>query len=330
MNVFPENAVRAQEAPAGDELERLVARFAGGRALTPETTFDELGLTSLDRVELVTALEDHARKSLSEAAVSGVRTIGDLRRIVAGEAVVEQTPNAAAYPHWARARPLRVLRNISQATWVLPPTRVYMPLTVEGRHHLNDLKGPVIFAPNHQSHGDVMAVLRALPGRWRRRVAVPIWKEYFDAHFFPERYPVGERVVTSTVYGLLALFLHAFPLPQTEPTVREALRYIGDLVTDGFSIVIFPEGQRTERGEINRFQPGVGLLASRLRLPVVPIRLEGVHHVLHRRWKWPKRGLVRVTFGTPLTLEGDDYRALTRRVEDAVRNLGSPVVIDPE
>jgi long-chain acyl-CoA synthetase len=81
------------------------------------------------------------------------------------------------------------------------------------------------------------------------------------------------------------------------------------------SILIFPEGHRTERGEIRAFQPGLG---SRLRLPVVPIRLEGVDRVLHQTWRWPRRGDVRVTFGAPLTLEGADYAGLARRVREAL------------
>jgi hypothetical protein len=55
-----------------------------------------------------------------------------------------------------------------------------------------------------------------------------------------------------------------------------------------------------------------------LHLPVVPIQLEGVERVLHHSWHWPRRGPVRATVGTPLRMEGDDYAALTRRVQDAV------------
>lgn len=77
-------------------------------------------------------------------------------------------------------------------------------------------------------------------------------------------------------------------------------------------------GHRTERGEIDQFQPGVGILSSKLRVPVVPVRLEGVERVLHHTWRWPRRGHVRVTFGAPLVLEGDDYAALARRVQEAV------------
>jgi long-chain acyl-CoA synthetase len=145
-----------------------------------------------------------------------------------------------------------------------------------------------------------------------------MWKEYFDAHFLPEGHTLRERLTISTLYYLVAGFFNAFPLPQTEPGARQTLRYMGDLATNGFSVLIFPEGSRTERGEINSFQPGVGLIASKLHLPVVPVRIEGVDRVLHHTWHWPQRGNVRVTFGAPLALEGDDYAALARRVQAAV------------
>lgn len=115
------------------------------------------------------------------------------------------------------------------------------------------------------------------------------------------------------------------PLDQAlEDFWRQTIRYIGELADDGYSILIFPEGHRTEHGEVHAFQAGVGILGSKLRLPVVPLRLEGVDRVLHRTWRWPRRGDVSVTFGAPLALEGDDYGALARRVQEAVVALGRP------
>src|SRR4029078_10666012 len=122
-------------------------------------------------------------------------------------------------------------------------------------------------------------------------------------------------------YYLASAFFNAFPLPQRETGTRQTLRYIGDLMGDGFSLLIFPEGRRTENGEINRFQPGVSMSASRLDVPVVPVRLEGLDRILHHRWKFPKRGTARVTFRRPLRLEGTDYADLARAVEEAVRQL---------
>jgi long-chain acyl-CoA synthetase len=99
------------------------------------------------------------------------------------------------------------------------------------------------------------------------------------------------------------------------------LRYIGEVLGAGFSVLIFPEGQRTLAGEINEFRAGIGMIGSRLGVPIVPVRLRGADEVLHRDAKMARRRRVTVTFGAPLVLRGDDYRALARQVEDAVRAL---------
>ena len=83
-------------------------------------------------------------------------------------------------------------------------------------------------------------------------------------------------------------------------------------------MLIFPEGRRTEAGEIDRFRPGIGMIASRLDVPVVPVRIDGLDKVLHPTWRMARPGRVRVAFGAPLRLAGDDYEALAKQVEDAV------------
>lgn len=113
-------------------------------------------------------------------------------------------------------------------------------------------------------------------------------------------------------------------LPQTETGAGESLRHIGDLVSQGWSILLFPEGEWTERGEIRPFLPGIGFMAARLQMPVVPIYLHGLKHVLHRHAHWPRRGPVAVNIGPPLHLSGEDYPALAAGVEQTVRGLASP------
>ena len=66
------------------------------------------------------------------------------------------------------------------------------------------------------------------------------------------------------------------------------------------------------------------MIASRLQVPVVPVRLEGVDRVLHPRWKMAKPGRCHVVFGEPMRLSGDDYADLARQVEQAVRGLHAP------
>jgi long-chain acyl-CoA synthetase len=146
-------------------------------------------------------------------------------------------------------------------------------------------------------------------------------KEFFKAHFFPDQYGRLARFTNSLNYYLAALFFDAFPLPQREAGVRQTLRYIGDVLGDGFSVLIYPEGEHSETGDIKHFRPGIGMIASRLEVPIVPVRIDGVDRVLHPGWKMARPGRVRVAFGEPMRLVGDDYEALAKQVEEAVRRL---------
>jgi long-chain acyl-CoA synthetase len=298
--------------------------------VTDATPIDELGLSSLERVELLMTLEDRLQVTIDESAYASARSIGDLRRLAEMPRLPEAgpsvgTPAAAAepvkFPTWNRRWPARALRRASLPTWILPTARLFARLDVHGLEHLARLEGPVVFAANHQSHMDAPAILSALPPRWRYRVAIAMAKEFFKAHFFPEQ--AGRRAwfTNSLNYYLAALFFNAFPLPQREAGTRQTLRYVGELASDGLSVLIFPEGKRTERGEINVFRAGIGMIGSKLGLPVVPVRLEGLDRILHQSWKMARPGRARVAFGPPLRLEGDDYPALARIVEDAVRRL---------
>jgi long-chain acyl-CoA synthetase len=210
---------------------------------------------------------------------------------------------------------------VSLPTWILPLARAFAWMRVEGREHLRGIDRPVIFAANHQSHMDGPCILAALPARLRYRVAPAMAKEFFKPHFFPEQYGRRAWLTNSLEYYLSSLFFNAFPLPQREAGARQTLRYIGEVLEDGFSVLIFPEGERTDTGAIDRFRPGIGMIASRLEVPVVPVRIDGLDKVLHHTWRMARPGHVRIAFGAPMRLAGDDYEALARRVEDAVRSL---------
>src|SRR5207302_4679846 len=185
---------------------------------------------------------------------------------------------------------------------------------VAGVDKLNALDPPVIFAANHQSHLDTPLILSALPARWRYRVAPAMYKEHFAAHFNPEQHPLGQRLAMSAQYYLVALLFNAFPIPQQEAGVLEALRYAGELVSEGWSLLIFPEGERRPSSHMGEFQPGVSLLATRLQAPVVPIHLEGVDRVLPRERIIPRLVETHVTFGEPMRLRGEDPALLVNHL----------------
>ncbi len=302
----------------------LVSRFADGRPISSATTIDELGLSSLERVELMVALEERFGTTIDEAAFAGAPDLASLEKVVHQSPVrPEDVPDAVDFPSWNRTWPARALRRVSLPTWILPLARLFAWIRVEGLDHLRGIDGPVIFAANHQSHIDTPAILWALPARWRYRVAVAMAKEFFKAHFFPRDYPLTERLTNGLNYYLASLFFNAFPLPQREAGARETLRYIGDLASEGWSVLIFPEGKRTMHGEISPFRPGIGMIGSRLGLPVVPVRLVGLDQVLHQKARMATPGRARVIFGAPLSLQGVDYPALAQQVEETVRRLDS-------
>jgi long-chain acyl-CoA synthetase len=268
------------------------------------------------------ALEDAFGTRIDENAFTEARDLSALRRVIErGGSVGAAAAEPVDFPTWNRTLPARAMRRASLPTWILPIARLFAWLRVEGREHLERIQGPVIFAANHQSHMDTPVIFAALPARFRYRVAPAMAKEFFKAHFFPAQYSRRAWLTNSLNYYLAALFFNAFPLPQREAGARQTLQYIGQVLDSGFSVLIFPEGRRTQAGEIDRFRPGIGMIGARLDVPVVPVRIDGLDKVLHSTWKMARPGRVRVAFGAPLRLAGDDYEALAAQVENAVRAL---------
>jgi long-chain acyl-CoA synthetase len=249
-------------------------------------------LTSLERVERMVAL------GLDETDIA---TSSDAR------------PDD--FPTWNRGALARAARRIFLPGFLLPLNRIFAHVHAHGLENLEGLQPPVIFAANHQSFMDVPGIMSALPAKWRYRVAPAMRKEFFAEHFH------GCSFTNSLNYFLSTLFFNCFPIPQREPGALATLRYIGELSNDKWCLLLFPEGIMTRAGEISPFQPGVGMIASKLGIPVVPIRIKGMDKVLHEGWKMARPGRVDITFGPALHLTGDDYLAMARQVEDAVRKL---------
>jgi long-chain acyl-CoA synthetase len=216
-----------------------------------------------------------------------------------------------------------LLGNALQRVIALPLFRHYIPLSVRGLENLDNLEPPVIFAANHASHLDTPAIFAALPAHWRRRLAPAARQEQFRG-FFDSRHSTLKEIFSGTFqYVLAGLFFNVYPLPQTMAGVRRALRKTGELVSRGYCPLIFPEGHRTLDGALHAFQPGVGLMAVRLHIPVVPIYLKGMYEVYSAHDSWPNAGPVEVSVGAPLEFAPDtDYADAATKIEQAVRGLG--------
>jgi long-chain acyl-CoA synthetase len=252
-------------------------------------------LTSLERVERMVAL------GLDEAEIVGQSSPEDA--------------SPAVFPTWNRGAVARDTRRLLLPGFLLPLTRIFAHIRREGLENLEGFEPPVIFASNHQSYMDVPAILAALPPRWRYRVAPAMRKEFFERHFH------GRSFTNSLNYYLSAWLFNGFPIPQREPGALETLRYMGELANEKWCVLIFPEGKMSRGSDIAPFQPGVGMMASKLEIPVVPIRIDGLNRVLHPDWKMARMAPVRIAFGPPLRVAGTNYLDLARQVEAAVRRL---------
>jgi long-chain acyl-CoA synthetase len=160
---------------------------------------------------------------------------------------------------------------------------------------------------NHSSHLDTPSILRALPARIRRRTAVAAAADYF----------YHRRLIGIA----MTLLLNTFPFSR-EGAVRPSLEYCGELIDGGWSILVYPEGTRSPSGVLQPFRSGIGLLATDLCVPIVPIAVTGTHTILPKGRGRPRPGPVTVRIGAPIdVLRTADRAATTTLLEQTVARL---------
>ena len=127
-----------------------------------------MNLSSLERVELLSALEDRYQIDLSETRFSAVNTVGDLQRMLKGETA----PRAVYhYPAWVQGWPTTWLRFIIHYLLLRPAVFLLGWPRILGRENLRSLKGPALVICNHIGDVDVGFILTALPARFRHKLA---------------------------------------------------------------------------------------------------------------------------------------------------------------
>ena len=340
---------RPQPRADQSSVRGIVAGFASREVESlsgQERLEEDLGLSSLDRVELMSTIEQEMGRSIDEQLMASVRTVKELENAAGqrgAQVEREQEPEIPApepagvvrkefqdeprskglpVPVWKGYFPCRWLRAAFQATVLPAATRIFLNLQISGLEHLAAMQPPVIFAANHSSHMDTPALLTALPLSWRLRVAPAVRQEFFWPLLQPDQTSWHNRLTSRGVYILLGLFLNIYPLPQRTAGVRRALRYAGRLVDAGECPLIFPEGMRTPNGRIQPFQRGVGFMARELDVPIVPVRLAGLFELFSIHHRLPRPGRAEVAFGPPVYPSPDvDAADLTIQVQSRIQDM---------
>jgi long-chain acyl-CoA synthetase len=291
-NVVQDSTQIRDRSPLTELIRRVSGRAAG--ALRESANLDsDLGLSSLDRVELLSAVEDRYQIDLSEARFSAVRTVGDLERMLRGEAA----PLAPYhYPGWVLHWPITWLRLAAHYLLMRPAILLLGYPRIEGRESLRGVSGPLLVISNHIGDLDPGFVLTALPARLRHHLAIATGGEALEAL----RSPAPERNFFLRVYDRLqwilgVSLLNLFPLPR-EAGFRRSFAYAGEAVDGGYSVLVFPEGRHTTDGKMNPFRSGIGLLAVNLGIPVLPMRIDGLFELKNtgRHFAPPGRIVVKI------------------------------------
>jgi long-chain acyl-CoA synthetase len=148
--------------------------------------------------------------------------------------------------------------------------------------------------------------------------------EYHFQNFFYRKGLLARRIIEAIGFYLLVnLAINTCPLSRTHG-FKQVLENTGKLIDRGWSVLIFPEGEVTLDGNIGKFESGIGLIALDMKVPVVPVKIEGLYNILRDGilpWghipKWPR---VKVTFGKPVIFKNKSYTEVADELEDIIRN----------
>ncbi|MFM7427055.1 MAG: AMP-binding protein, partial [Elainella sp.] len=223
--------------------------------IDPQQPLIDYGLDSVEAVGIVAELEDWLEQQLSPDLLNDHLTIAKLSQTLVGQI---QKPTLA--------EPLcRLPRRRSRLFWSWGQTvyQNWFQLTCHGLENLPTDR-PYLLAANHSSHLDAGAIVVSLLKEVDQVISLGA-KDYFFDHAFKSWFSRS--------------FLNLIPLDREGSLLgaMDALRHCEQLLSARTPILIFPEGTRSQTGELQEFQPGLGLLALQLQVPIVPVYLEGTY-----------------------------------------------------
>jgi len=213
---------------------------------------------------------------------------------------------------WTRSWPASRLRELIICGVMGPLMDIYTSRSVTGTENLDDLDGPVVFVANHNSHMDTPALLRALPGRWRRRTAVAAAADYFYAKR-------RNAIATSLAFGTVPIDRRGGGLGP------ESATHLEGLIARRRSLLVFAEGTRSKDGSVARLRSGAAVLAAAHDLPIVPVFVSGTGDAMPRGRRWmtfkhgargSRRHAIEIRFGAPIRIRAGEHR---RDVMERVR-----------
>lgn len=318
--------------PHAAAVVAVVAARGNARRIWPDANLEiDLGFDSMDRVELLLALEQKFAARISDEKAAEILTVRklveELRSAFALPASLRATAHRSATTDtgvsWQSILRERPAANDRRLAWLLRRRTLAAPLLfvmlriarmlllrvrVTGIDRL-PRSGPFIITPNHQSYVDPFILCGVLPYRVFKQLFFVGAVEYFETRF--------TRWVAHT-----ANLVPVDPDSNLVPAMQAAAFGL----SHGKILLLFPEGERSIDGAVKKFKKGAPILAQHLGVPVVPVALKGIHELWPRNrninWRLllPWSGhRVTIAIGEPVTIAaGDNYEQSATRLRERV------------
>jgi len=258
----------------------------------------DLGLDSMQRIELLTALEQQLGGEVPESQLAEIYSVRDLIDAILASAGRGEGQARTAEPAWStilsepvtdpEVLALASLNIFADVPFFLLGRLIYLfaldrfHLKMRGLENLPD-KGPFLLCSNHQSYVDPLVMAGMLP--WR---------------LFRYTFALG----TSDIFGKgfmrrLARWIRVVVL---DPDVNliPAMRAGFFGLSQGRILVLYPEGERSNDGKPTVFRKGAAILSIHAQAPIVPVAIEGFYEAWPRHKKFPKFANLRMVFGKPI------------------------------
>jgi long-chain acyl-CoA synthetase len=304
--------------PAAREVWDALAQRYPDRRLTPDASPGlDLGIDSLEWIELSLEIGERSGVELSEEAIGRIETVRELLAeiVEAREGGAKAREPLEDPDSFLDDRELRSLEPRGPAVEELARAcaaanrgifRSIFRLEVEGLEHVPG-EPPFVLAPNHASYLDAPALAAALP--WSR---------------LRETWWAGFTGITLSNPAARAFSRMANVVPfDVRRGALSSLAFASAVLQREHALVLFPEGRLSRDGELQEFKPGIGLLLAHRRVPVVPVWIGGTHGALPPGSWLPHPRSIRIAFGPPaepseLEREGEG-ESPHERIASAVR-----------
>lgn len=300
---------REQKHNYTDLISQIINNILNPRnKFTDNSKLVELGMDSLKRVELISEIEKKFNIEIDEIKLNQETTISDLGKMLKNEKI-----NRIKFRKWPIFTISKIVRVIIQNISFYTVGRFFTKTKYHGLENIKNITSPVIFASNHQSSWEGPCIIQKI----NTKVAVAASSDVV--------YGIGVKGILNIIKKKMIGFYcsiayNTYPLGP-EIGIGTSMDFTGEMIDRGYSILIFPEGARTLDGEIHEFMSGIGYMVANMKLPVVPIKVDGFFHILPAGKSIPRFGPSSIKFGKPIYFKNETYLEATKVIEEEIKKL---------